>query len=128
MTFLLNLYTFQKNDYSRIRQTFQRKQNRTEHIFNFWTYTKYIVTIQYIYMCHVWYMLHSVIRMLVLEINTTGGDWDSNKLRKNPPTKDYSFRTEHRRIDVAFYASLLKCLLSDQKIDKSLYAMRYFLF
>jgi len=34
--------------------------NRTEQIFYFRTYTKYIVTIQYIlYICHVWYMLHS---------------------------------------------------------------------
>ena len=34
-------------------------QNRTEQIFYFRTYTKYIVTLQYIYICHVWYMLHS---------------------------------------------------------------------
>ena len=34
-------------------------QYRTELIFYFRTYTKYIVTIQYIYICHVWYMLHS---------------------------------------------------------------------
>ena len=33
--------------------------NGTEQIFYFRTYTKYIVTIQYIYICHVWYMLHS---------------------------------------------------------------------
>ena len=33
--------------------------NRTEQIFYFRTYTKYIVTIQYIYICNVWYMLHS---------------------------------------------------------------------
>ena len=34
-------------------------RNRTEQIFYFRTYIKYIVTIQYIYICHVWYMLHS---------------------------------------------------------------------
>jgi len=31
------------------------EMNRTEQIFYFRTYTKYIVTIQYIYICHVWY-------------------------------------------------------------------------
>ena len=31
------------------------EQNR----YYFRMYTKYIVTIQYIYICHVWYMLHS---------------------------------------------------------------------
>jgi len=35
------------------------EQNRIEQIFYFRTYTKYIVTLQYIYICHVWYMLHS---------------------------------------------------------------------
>jgi len=84
MTFLLNVYTFQKNDYSRIRQTFQRKPN--------WRGLRFKLT--------------------------------SKKLQ----LKNYSYRTEHRIIHVAFYASLLKCLLSDQKIDKSLYAMCYFLF
>ena len=34
------------------------EQNRTDILF-FRTYTKYIVTIQYIYICHDWYMLHS---------------------------------------------------------------------
>ena len=33
------------------------KHNRTDNLFR--TYTKYIVTIQYIYICHVWYMLIS---------------------------------------------------------------------
>ena len=38
----------------RLNRTEQNKQ-----IFYFRTYTQYIVAIQYIYICHVWYMLHS---------------------------------------------------------------------
>jgi len=47
----------------------RQNKNRTEQIFYFRTYIKFIVTIQYIYICHVWYNSYTaIIRMLVLEI------------------------------------------------------------